>query len=139
MRNENCARTSEIKKLAYSEAEMRQLLTKVEDSLDVLLLFTQNVAKFSVYELDSTCQDPRNQKLLFSTHKSTNHPIKAVVDHANNNLQRFSEYGLYAAQEKSHTNEIDLTVTNNAVSTKKWVIHSRDSCHETYELSLIHI
>ena len=133
LRNENCARTSEIKKLAYSEAEMRQLLTKVEDSLDVLLLFTQNVAKFSVYELDSTCQDPRNQKLLFSTHKSTNHPIKAVVDHANNNLQRFSEYGLYAAQEKSHTNEIDLTVTNNAVSTKKWVIHSRDSCHETYE------
>ena len=140
LRNAHCALTSEIKKLHYSEFEMRKLLAKVEESLDVLLLFTQNVVKFSVYELDASCKDPNDRKLLFSTQRSADHPIKAIVDHANTELQRFPWGRWHAIKEVCSTDEVKLTVTSEkeGASTKKWIVHSRNSSHATYEYASQH-
>ena len=138
LRNENCAKTSEIKKLHYSEPEVVKLLAKIEESVDVLLLFTQNVVKFSVYFLDADTQDPCEKILFLSTQKEGAASIKSVVEHANSQLLGFPLLLWGQQVQKNHvTNEIQLSTTNldGNKSINNWVVHSRDGSQATYQFA----
>ena len=142
LRNRNCAMTSEINSLHYSEAEMRQLLAKIEDSLDTLLLFTQNVVKFTVYELDSGCMDPNEKRILFSTSRSDtsdpSHSIKNMVDFANKELKNMKvNFYHYNIQSKDVVEKTRITVAKGTtvVSEKEWVIQSRNCSSTAYQFA----
>ena len=142
LRNRNCAMTSEINSLHYSEAEMRQLLVKIEDSLDTLLLFTQNVTKFTVYELDSGCMDPNEKRILFSTRRSDttdpSHSIKNMVEFANKELKNMKVNSYhYNIQSKDVVEKTRITVAKGTtvVSEKEWVIQSRNCSPTAYQFA----
>ena len=142
LRNRNCATTSEIKSLHYSEAEMRQLLAKIEESLDTLLLFTQNVTQFTVYELDAGCRDPNEKRILFSTRRADitdpSRSIKNMVRFSNKELQNMKvNSNHYNIQFKDVIEKTKITVAKGTtvVSEKEWVIQSRNCSPTAYQFA----
>ena len=70
LRTKEQARRSEIKRLYYSDQEMRKLLEMFRDRAQLLLLFTQNVISLKIYSLPrSSCQTPQ-PVLLCQVNKS---------------------------------------------------------------------
>uniref|UniRef100_A0A7M5WQK9 J domain-containing protein n=2 Tax=Clytia hemisphaerica TaxID=252671 RepID=A0A7M5WQK9_9CNID len=138
LRNANCTRTSEINPLHYSDQEMRTLLNKVKDSLQTLILFTQNVSSFSVYELNDQAKSPTEMKLLFSTSKSKDHGIRDMVQYANKELER-RDYQWYGFNQNQVTTPIKLMVKKDTKeTTHQWVVQSRNGGADTYTFAMSH-
>ena len=71
LRNNETASKSDICNLNYSSHEMKLLLDKLKQSLDTLILFTENIKKVSVYRLEKNTA-PSTMKPMFSVWKETN-------------------------------------------------------------------
>ena len=71
LRNNETASKSDISNLNYSSHEMKLLLGKLKQSLDTLILFTENIKKVSVYHLERNAT-PLNMTAMFSVWKETN-------------------------------------------------------------------
>ena len=70
LRTKEQAERSEIKKLCYSDQEMRKLLEMFLDKAKVLLLFTQNVIRVEIYHLQRSSSETPQPELLFQVSKS---------------------------------------------------------------------
>ena len=70
LRTSEQAETSEIKKLAYDDQQMRELLLMLVDGAKTLLLFTQNVLHVSVFSLTVSPSQDQKATLLFQVSKS---------------------------------------------------------------------
>ena len=71
LRNSETASKSDICNLNYSSYEMKLLLDKVKQSLETLILFTENIKKVSVHHLEKNAT-PSKMILMFSVRKETN-------------------------------------------------------------------
>ena len=70
LRTEEQAVKSELKKLHYSDGEMRQLLNKLVEGAEILLLFTQTVSRVSIFHLPETSSGQPQPVKLFEVSKS---------------------------------------------------------------------
>ena len=70
LRTREQAIASEIKKLHYSDKEMRQLLEMFLEKAETLLLFTQNVFRVAVYTLQQSASSDPQPSLMFHVTKS---------------------------------------------------------------------
>ena len=70
LRTREQAIASEIKKLHYSDKEMRKLLEMFLERADTLLLFTQNVFRVAVYTLQQSSSSDPQPSLMFQVTKS---------------------------------------------------------------------
>ena len=71
LRNNETASNSNICNVNYSSYEMKLLLDKVKQSLETLILFTENIKKVSVYHLEKNTI-PSKMTPMFSVRKETN-------------------------------------------------------------------
>ena len=79
LRNNETASKSDICKLNYSSYEMKLLLDKVKQSLETLILFTENIKKVSVYHLEKS-GTPSKMTPMFSVRKETNTLSSNVIN-----------------------------------------------------------
>ena len=70
LRTREQAIASEIKKLHYSDHEMRELLQMFLDRAPTLLLFTQNVLRVGIYSLRKSSSSDPQPSLMFQVTKS---------------------------------------------------------------------
>ena len=79
LRNNETASKSDICNLNYSSYEMKLLLDKLKQSLDSLILFTENIKKVSVYHLEKNAA-PSKMTPMFSVWKETNkQPSESIL------------------------------------------------------------
>ena len=71
LRNNETASKSDICNLNYTSHEMKLLLDKLKQSLDTLILFTENIKKVSVYHLEKNAALSKMTS-MFSVWKETN-------------------------------------------------------------------
>ena len=71
LRNNETASKSDICNFNYSSYEMKLLLDKLKQSLETLILFTENIKKVSVYHLEKSAT-PTKMTRMFSVRKETN-------------------------------------------------------------------
>ena len=71
LRNRETASISDICNLNYSSHEMKLLLDKLKESLETLILFTENIKKVSVYHLEDNATSLKMTP-MFSVKKETN-------------------------------------------------------------------
>jgi len=74
LRTMHQAQQSDIKKLFYSEREMKELLKKFASEADRLLMFTQNVTKVQLFHLQKNPKRVNEMQLLLSVSKTIFHP-----------------------------------------------------------------
>ena len=70
LRNLETASKSDICNTNYSKEEMELLLDKLKESLETLILFTENIQKVSVYHLEQNAS-PSQMTRMFSVRKKT--------------------------------------------------------------------
>ena len=70
LRTSEQALKSEIKKLAYDDTQMRELLLMLIKGAETLLLFTQNVLRVSIFSLNTPEVQDETVKLMFKITKS---------------------------------------------------------------------
>ena len=70
LRTSEQALKSEIKKLAYDDSQMRELLLTLIKGAETLLLFTQNVLRVSIFSLNTPEVQDETVKLMFKVTKS---------------------------------------------------------------------
>ena len=71
LRNRETASISDICNLNYTSHEMKLLLDKLKESLETLILFTENINKVSVYHLEENATSSKMTP-MFSVKKRTN-------------------------------------------------------------------
>ena len=71
LRNLETASKSDICNTNYSKEEMELLLDKLKESLETLILFTENIQKISVYHLEQNAS-PSQMTRMFSVRKEAN-------------------------------------------------------------------
>ena len=70
LRTSEQASRSEIKRLAYNDQQMKELLLMLVNGAKTLLLFTQNVINVSIFSLKTSGKKDQNAKLAFQVSKS---------------------------------------------------------------------
>ncbi|KAJ7380164.1 hypothetical protein OS493_010875 [Desmophyllum pertusum] len=70
LRTTEQALRSEIKKLAYNDQQMRELLLMLVNGAKTLLLFTQNVLRVSIFSLKTSASKDQDATLTFQVTKS---------------------------------------------------------------------
>ena len=70
LRTEQQALQSEIKKLVYNRKQVQELLKRVTQGAESLLLFTQNVRHISIYHLPNDVTEPLQPRKIFEVTKS---------------------------------------------------------------------
>ncbi|KAL9966853.1 hypothetical protein ACROYT_G024983 [Oculina patagonica] len=70
LRTSEQALRSEIKRLAYNDEQMRELLLMLVNGAKTLLLFTQNVLRVSIFSLKASASENQKMTLTFQVSKS---------------------------------------------------------------------
>ncbi|KAL9966857.1 hypothetical protein ACROYT_G024987 [Oculina patagonica] len=70
LRTSEQALRSEIKRLAYNDEQMRELLLMLVNGANTLLLFTQNVLRVSIFSLKASASENQKTTLTFQVSKS---------------------------------------------------------------------
>ena len=78
LRNRETASKSDICNLNYTSHEMKLLLEKLKQSLETLILFTENISKVCVYHLEGNAS-PSQTTLMFKVRKETKTRCSSLI------------------------------------------------------------
>ena len=78
LRTQPQADMGSISKVCYNREKMIELFSKLLESSESLLLFTQNILKVSVYHLEADAADGSSAKLLFGINRKAEQILRAI-------------------------------------------------------------
>ena len=146
LRKQEMSEQSLIKNQEYSDSEMRELIQKLKESLEDIILFTENVKHLEVWEMSNTPGD--NTKCLFTVSKhgtveqkeGTVNSSGSIVAKANQQLRAIQQAGglVSVLMEQNVTKTLQMNVwhNNELSSTRKWLICSDIGSENSFKYAL---
>ena len=139
LRKQEMAEKSEIKQVEYSDNEMKELLSKLRESLDHIILFTEKVKCLEVWEMSNVTG---GMTCLFKVEKQNNqqHPASSIVEKANDQLKAIHESGgqLHVLVEQNVTNALEMKVWHGdkLESSRHWLTCSDVGSQESFQFAV---
>jgi len=149
LRQQELAEKSEIKKLEYSDNEVKRLLSKVKNSLSDLILFTTNITHVEVLELNnisSNCITDVDLKSLFKVCKNSSpaDSNSGIVGMTNEELTRAKAIAItgiasnYEPKRGNFISQTEMKVWHSSrlFSTQQWLTVSSVGSKASFRYAL---
>ena len=139
LRNAKTAKDSKINGFEYTDYEMKLLLRKIEESINQLLLFTENVKEVKVFNLHKNACSPSEMVELFSVNKimESQGSTTSILCSANTELTKKVSYPNYIIPTVNFLHKVDMKIggTNVPVVNEKWLVSSVIGSQESFNFA----